>query len=231
MTKPWFIIEDEQDIAALCDVWDADLDDSSALVLGDAQLAGKAAHAFASVSWIDAGGSPAESFVDAAGDYLAMQAPGAVLGVARTTTRIIAGKLAVAAHAAVASNVVRAKPEGEGVAITRAVYDDFLEEGSANAACTCLLVNPLAVRGDAPAGDGEPAAIEQVDAQSAAYVVVTGVESAPASRVESAARVVGVGFGARSPEAFSAAKELAGTLGAEVGASMNMVENTTLMPG
>ena len=223
----WVIVEQTQDIAALQSIVGAD---AQSLVLGDEALAKTAAEAFAGVTWIDIADALPETFVNNAAKMLAETSPMTIAGVARPATRTIAGTVAVKLGMAVASNVVAATYEGDTLTVTRSVYNDYVE-ADAIAGAAVLLVNPLSVQGDAPSALHSAAPVETLAVAPSSFVCKTGEEEIEAVGEQTAKYVVGLGFGARSAESFAACHELARALDAEIGASMNMVENTPLMPG
>ena len=94
-----------------------------------------------------------------------------------------------------------------------------------------LMVNPISVAGGSPALRETACKTVRAEVDPSPAAERTGESAIEASAEESAERVVAAGFGARTPEAFAAVQSLAGALDAELGASMNLVENTTLMPG
>ena len=225
----WYIIEEERNIRALQDI-NIDGEAARALVLGDAALADTAARAFDAVSWIETEGALSEAFARDAAGLLVAAAPAMVLGVARPATRAILGTAAVKLNAAVAANVTGVVRDGDALTVTRGVYNDYLEVDRITGPAF-LLVNPLSVSGDAPVLRESAAPVARADVVSDAFVRKTGEVEAEASREETAGYVVGLGFGARTADAFAAGQALATALGAEIGASMNLVENTPLLPG
>ena len=229
MKSTIFVIENAQDIQSLLDAWEGAPEQASALVVGDAQLAATAAGIFGDICLIDASGKLAESYAESAAALVCDQDLQLVLGAARPASRGIIGKVAVRKGAAFVSGVTAISAGGSMAKVTRSVYDDFIEVDEASWP-VCGLLDSMAACGDAPAGQGS-ATVEAIQAEANECLVSLGVSEVAASEVETARYVVGVGFGAHAPEAFQAAQDLAQVLDAKIGPSMNIVENTTLMPG
>lgn len=222
MRSVWFVIESAQDIQLLIDMWNGDASTASALVMGDEEVARTASGLFAKTVWVNTEGNLAEGYAEAAAGVLADLENAAVLGVAHPATRIVAGRVAVAAGIPIVSNVTGAAFEGDALEVSRSVYDDYVERDAITGAAF-VLMNPVAVKGDGPEAGEFEGAVEKVTAENASYIDVIEMSEVPASAVESADYVVGVGFGARSPEAFAAARELADAMGAKIGATMSIV--------
>lgn len=202
----------------------------AALAVGNPELAGTLATAAGAVSWIETAGCETQDFPDAMAAAIASLEPDVVLGVARAATRTAFGKAAASMGAAIASNVVAFSISDGDCAIVRSVYDDFVEQSTARGT-VFLLVNPLDVQSAPLEAKHAPVPVAQVEAQAAPFARTVARQEVPVSRAETAQRVVGVGLGASSEEGFRAAQGLAEALGAELGGSMNMVENTALMQG
>lgn len=226
------IIEQSSDISGLARMTAgfSRKEDLRALVVGDESLANAASACFAAVTWIDAKGSELENFSSGAGSLLASLQPVAIVGASRPATRAIAGVAAAALGAVLVSSVVQVEQNGSAIIVTRSVYNDYLETDAITGPAV-LLVSPVNLEAEEAAADAAGSPIDRVDVASAAFIAKTGETVIEAAGEETAERVVGLGFGARGAQAFAAGHELAKALGAEIGASMVMVDNTTLMPG
>lgn len=230
MSKVCFLIEDVQDIQPLFDTWQGPAEGIDSIAVGDEALAKTAAGVFSCVRWANPAGELAETVADSVAQAVIDGGYNAVLGVAHPGVRTAAAKAAAKTSAAVLSNVRTVTPTGEKTQVTRTVFDDYVETSEVSGPMFALM-NPVMAKGSAPAETAAAGTVVALDAAGNGQVKVTGVIPETASPVQTAKLVVAVGFGARKPEAFAAAKELAGAMNATLGASMSIVENTTLMPG
>jgi electron transfer flavoprotein alpha subunit len=140
------------------------------------------------------------------------------------TGREIAGRLAVAWEAAVATGVVEASPHPDGIQVRRPVFGGRATQG-------LVLAGPRAVIALRPhafpsSASGATAAVESRPAPALAPPLTAGERTGFAATstgsgpdLTAATIVVSGGRGLRAPENFRLIEELAAALGAAVGAS------------
>lgn len=229
MSNAWLLIESAGDVETIAAAAPGIAAGATALVAGSEELAGQVAGQVAQVRWIDTSGRPAEQFAGAMADELSASCDGCVLGVATPAVRTAAAAFAVEKKIPVLSNVLDAAEEGGGLVVRQTVYDDFVETDRTPSPAV-LLFNPLTRMDPGPAAAGD-AAIARIDAAPAPAFETVSTEEVPAAAAETAEYVIGIGFGVKDPETVGQARELASLMGAEVSCTMNIAEETNLLPG
>ncbi|MRX81106.1 electron transfer flavoprotein subunit alpha/FixB family protein [Eggerthella guodeyinii] len=229
MSNNWIIVGEPGEAATLAELFGCPASELNALVVGPRALADDAARCVGNVAWIETGNVPADDYAEAAAAYLLSAGADMVMGTAAPAARSAMGIVGERLGAGVVSNVIKATP-GEPKLVERLTIDDRVIETVEIAAPAVLLVNPLAVEKDARSACAQPAAIEQVPARPAGRVRRTGLESAEASGLEGATRIVGVGRGVKDRDAFKAVAQLAAAMDAEIGCTMPIYTDYDYLP-
>jgi electron transfer flavoprotein alpha subunit len=220
MSEIWIIVDDQCGVGAALDALGAPGETVSALVVGDRSTAEHTSRSVGDVRWIDAGGSPAEAWANAAAALVGAAAPPIVAGAATPGGRALMGAIAVRLNTPLVSNVLTVRRQGDGAEAEQSDLGGRVILTLSMPVPACVLVTPADV--DPPVCD-VPAAITPVEAVPDAIVRVK-VEPGVMSRVTEAERVVSVGRGLGSREALSAVEALAAELGAEIGCSMPVAD-------
>lgn len=227
--KACFVVEGVDGLISLLDAMNFEDAEIFVVALGAEEVARAASCVASSVHWVDCAGQSPECYVEAAVDRVQCCGASVFAGIATEATRQVLARVALAQETSLISNVVAARADGPSCVVQRSISDDQVIVQLRADRGACLLMNPLCVA-ESSSIEGEPSApIEAVSAQATVPYETLGVAPVAASKVESAARVVGGGYGVRQPETFDLVKRLAETLGAEVGGSMNLVEDTDLL--
>lgn len=225
MNETWIVVTKPGEASALLDAVEGARGNACALVLGPRELAEEAAFGTAVVKWIDAGDAPAESLACSAAEVLAQATPRIAVGYGTPGARAALGIAAQRLGAVAMGNVVFARLDGDTVEADHLIIDNKVVETARMPAPAFLVVDTMAFQPVEPDTAAPQAAVEQVTVSPADFCEVVEVEPIPASGVESADIVVGVGRGVNTPEKFALAKQLADALGAEMSGSMPGVKD------
>ena len=229
MTNTWIVAESEAGLVSCKESLPESCEELGVVVLGSNALAQKASAVAAQVKWIDTNADEAEGYAAAAADALTGAHAQLVIGIARNATRLVFAKAQRSLGASVLSNVASVAVAGDTATITREVYDEYVETDTATLP-VMLLKNPFSEGDGFIEGVGDESRIQQIDASVNSGIELVETTTIPGSSLEDAEIVLGVGFGVKSPEALQTIRELATLISAEVGPSMNLAEQTTLMP-
>ena len=229
MSNNWIIVGQPGEAATLVRAYDCSASEVNALVLGPRELAEEAACYAGAVAWIDTADAPVDDYAEAAADYLLSAGVDMAMGVAAPAARGVLGLVGQRLDAGVVSNVIKATP-GDPNVVEHLAIDDRVIETMEAASAVVLLVNPLNVQTEEAPACERPAAIEQLPAQPSGHVRRVGLEPAQAVGLESAERIVGVGRGVKSHEAFDVVAQVAAAMGAEIGCSMPVATDYDYLP-
>lgn len=229
MGKNWLIVSQPGEARTLADMFACPPEELSALVIGARELAVDTAKGVSEVVWIDPGSTPQDDFANTAAELILQDEAAVVAGVATPAARAISGIVGVKAKMGIVSNVTKIEP-GSPIVIEHLKIDNHVIETMQAQGPVVALANPLAVKADAAFEGGTSAPIEQMNAEPAGTVSRTGIEPSVENGLESAERVVGIGRGVQDQDAFTLAKRLADTLGAEMGCSMPVYTDLHYLP-
>lgn len=218
MNTTWFIASKPGEAQALQQMAQLPAAEISVLALGTEEIAKEAAAIFANVKWAEAGCCP-ENCAEAAASYLAEEGAQVVFGYATPVVRTIAGLASAKASAAVISHVTGiAGGEGKLFAEHTIVDDKVIETLEVPAPC-CLMASTVTFKPIEPAGNAQ-GAIEKIELVSTTAIELVEQCDIPASGIETAEYVVGVGRGIASQEMFDECKALADGMDAQISGTM-----------
>lgn len=230
MGEIWFIVTQLGETANLLDIVNGAKGNAIVLAIGPKELAEEAARGTAVVKWIDPGTAPAETVSSDAAKLLAQAAPSLAIGYGTPGVCATLGIAAWKMGAACVSNVIGAALDGPKVTVEHLIVDNKIVETVDMPAPACLVVDTMGFQ-PLEADDAAPQApIDQISATPSDFCSVKSIEAIPASGVESADIVVGVGRGINTQDKFDAAKRLADALGAEISGSMPGVKDFGWFP-
>lgn len=230
MGEIWFIVTKSGETANLLDIVKESKGDAVVLAIGPKELAEEAAHGTAAVKWIDPGTAPAETVSSAAAELLEQASPSLSIGYGTSGVCATLGIAAWKTGAACVSNVIGATLDRSTVAVEHLIVDNKIVETVDMPAPACLVVDTMSFQPLEADALAPQAPIEQVSATPSGFCSVESIEAIPASGVESADIVVGVGRGINTQDKFDAAKRLADALGAEISGSMPGVKDFGWFP-
>lgn len=226
-----FVVEGVDGLVSLLDAMNLEDAEISVVALGTEDVARAASRVASSVYWVDCAGRSPECCVEEAIDCVRRCNASVVAGIATEATRQVIARVALSKESNLISNVVAARADESSCVAQHSISDDQVIVELRADGGACLLMNPLCVAASSSIEGELSAPIEAVSVQGTMPYETLGVAPVAASKVESASLVVGGGYGVRQPETFDLVKRLAETLGAEVGGSMNLVEDTDLLKG
>ncbi len=191
-----------------------------AVVAGSRELAESVAGAgVASVCWVpQPEGVPTEALAGVVAQKVQQLAPAVTLA-----SRVLAGAVAAALDAAVASSVVAVNFEDGKTVVERLVAEQRAVETLETTAPVVALVSD----GAEDVEESAPAPIEEVAAAVLAPMTVAGIHEGESGGADlaNAQRVVGVGRGLTSKDQLALAEALAGALDAEIACSLSLCDD------
>ena len=224
MSNVWIIVADDMSAASVAGIAAKAGAPVDAIVFGDEQRAQTVAtYGVASVVRFGAAGDVVETYAGAVAERAAQQQPAAVICSDNAAARAVAGAVAVALSAAVATSVVSVQ-----VAEGKTTVEQLVAEGEAvqvletSGPAVCVIAD-----GCEEAEQGAAVAIEDVQAQAneAITVIATNDEAGGASGLLTAEKVVGVGLGIGEKDNLQLVYDLAETIGAEVACTLPLCDN------
>lgn len=196
-----------------------------AVVAGSRELAESVAGAgVASVCWVpQPEGVPTEALASVVAQKVQQLAPAVTLAPNAAASRVLAGAVAAALDAAVASSVVAVNFEDGKTVVERLVAEQRAVETLETTAPVVALVSD----GAEDVEESAPAPIEEVAAAVLAPMTVAAIHEGESGGADlaNAQRVVGVGRGLTSKDQLALAEALAGALDAEIACSLSLCDD------
>lgn len=224
MSAVWAIITEEMSAASVVGVAVRTNEPVKALVFGLRELAQHvSALGVEAVEWFDSEKAVAENEAASVAQKAAQEKPFAVVSSSQATARAIAGAVAVSLRAAVASDVIAVRRNGDVVEVERLVADnEAVEVLDSNTPVVVTIADGVAEA--EPAGE---ASVEEGNLTSAPAleVLATNLDAGGANGLASAEKVVGVGLGIGAKENLQLINDLAEALGAEVACTLPLCDN------